>query len=375
MLAGPHLLVPREDAGQPVVGPTDPGPWIGPPLRTVSCHMPFRSIVGHMRLVPLIARAVARGTLPPSLLLAGPAGVGKRRVAVAIAEALNCLTPLADTRVERDACGTCAACKRIGRGVHPDVVIVEPGESGSIKIEQVRDVIDKARYRPFEGRRRVVIVDEADALTDEAQSALLKTLEEPPSASVFLLVSSLPDSLLPTVRSRCPRIRFAPLAPAEVAAALMRDHGYADADARAAAADADGSISRALEAQALDVTQARAFAQRLLERTARAENPATRLEAVKDVTGKKSTPAQERAQLAVCLRALASLLRDLGALSSRGDPAMLANADLQDELGRLSSAFDGERATRAFVAVDRALGALERNASPKVVADWLVLQL
>ena len=337
--------------------------------------MPFRSIVGHTRLVPLLARAVARGTLPPSLLLAGPAGVGKRRVAVAIAEALNCLKPLTDTRLERDACGTCAACGRIGRGVHPDVVIVEPGDTGKIWIEQVREVIDKARYRPFEGRRRVVIVDEADALTPDAQSALLKTLEEPPSASVFLLVSSLPDSLLPTVRSRCPRIRFAPLAPAEVAAALMRDHGYADADARAAAADADGSISRALEAQALDVTQARVFAQRLLDRTARTENPATRLEAVKDVTGKKSTPAQERAQLAVCLRALASLLRDLGILSSRGNPAMLANTDLQAELGRLSPAFDGERTTRAFVAVDRALGALERNASPKVVADWLVLQL
>ena len=156
--------------------------------------------------------------------------------------------PTSSEAFERDACGSCAACRRIARGVHPDVVLLAPGDSGSIKIEPVRDVIDQANFRPFEGRRRVVIIDEADALVEQAQHALLKTLEEPPSASVFLLVSSMPDALLPTVRSRCPRLRFGPLAPGEVAAALMRDHGYAEAEAHAAAADADGSVGRALSA-------------------------------------------------------------------------------------------------------------------------------
>ena len=207
-----------------------------------------------------------------------------------------------------------------------------------------------------------------------AQNAMLKTLEEPPSASVFLLVSSMPDALLPTVLSRCPRLRFAPLSPGDVAASLQRDHGYSETDARAAAADADGSIGRALQAQALDVTGARAMAQRLLEQTARVSDPSRRLDATKDLVGKKGG-ASERDQLAVCLRSLASLLRDLGILSSRGDPGSLANADLQAELGRLSTSFDGDRSSRAFEAVDRALGALERNASPKLVADWLVLRL
>jgi DNA polymerase III subunit delta' len=337
--------------------------------------MPFRNVVGHRRLVALLARAVARETLPPSLLLAGLEGVGKRRVAGALAEALNCLNPVAAEGLERDACGKCPACRRIARGIHPDVIVVEPGESGSIKIEPVREVIERAQYRPFEGRRRVVIIDHADALTDDAQSALLKILEEPPSASVFLLVTSAPDTLLPTVRSRCPRLRFGPLAASEIAEALVRDHGYDEAEARAAAADADGSLGRALDAEAADLAQARATAQHWLTQSARGIDPAGRVQMAQSFFDKKGIPAVERVRLAACLRALSSLLRDLGILSTRAEARMLANADLQGALERLTTAYDSARSMRAFTAVDKALAALERNASPKVVADWLVLQL
>jgi DNA polymerase-3 subunit delta' len=246
---------------------------------------------------------------------------------------------------------------------------------GSIKIEAVRDVVDRAGFRPFEGRRRVVVIDEADALVPAAQNAMLKTLEEPPPASIFLLVSSLPDALLPTIRSRCPRLRFGPLSPSEVAEVLMRDHQYSATDARAAAADADGSVGRALSAESADLTGARDDAARLLAATAKGTDPIRRLEAVKDLTGKKGTSAGEREQMAACLRALASLLRDLGVLATGADRRVLANADLATELERLSQAFDRDRSLRAHASVDRALGALERNASPKVVADWLVLQI
>jgi len=325
--------------------------------------------------VSLLSRAVARDTVPPSLLLAGPEGVGKRRVATALAETLNCLKPIATDTLERDACGECAACRRIARGIHPDVIVIEPGDSGSIKIDPVRDVVERAQYRPFEGRRRVVIVDYADALTEDAQSALLKILEEPPSASAFLLVSPSPDTLLPTVRSRCPRLRFGPLAASEIAEALVRDHGYDEAEARAVAADADGSLGRALDAEAADLAQARATAQLWLTQTARGGDLAGRVQLAQSFFDKKSIPAVERARLAACLRALSSLLRDLGILSTRAEARMLANADLQSALERLTSAFDIARSMRAFTAVDKALAALERNASPKVVADWVVLQL
>jgi DNA polymerase-3 subunit delta' len=337
--------------------------------------VPFRTIVGHRRLLSLLSRAIARDTLPPALLLAGPSGVGKRRAAVAIAEALNCLTPQETAEFTREACGECAACRRIQRGVHPDVIVIEPGDMGSIKIEQVRDVIDRAEYRPFEGRRRVVIIDEADALVDAAQNALLKTLEEPPSASIFVLVSSIPDALLPTVRSRCSRLRFAALSPAEVTEVLRRDHGYAEQDARAAAIDAEGSVSRALEAEAADLVEAREGAQRLLDYTARAGDPSRRLDAARDVTAKKSTSAGERDQLAACLRSLGSLLRDIGILASGGDRNLIGNSDLESQLAAMAKSFDSQRTASAYAAVDEALAALERNASPKIVADWLVLQL
>ena len=343
--------------------------------------MSFQSVAGHHRVLALLARAIARDTLPPALLLAGPRGVGKRRTAVAIAETLNCLEVRTAGDVEIDACGACPSCRRIARGMHPDVVILEPGDTGTIKIDEIRDVIDRAHYRPFEGRRRAVIVDEADAMMPSAQNALLKTLEEPRPGSVFVLVSSMPDALLPTVQSRCPRLRFGRLPVSEVAGVLMGDHGFSETEARAAAADADGSVGRALASRTVDLLGARDAARRLLEHVAQVSDPVRLLASAKNLTGnksrtgRKSTPAADREQLAVCLRVLASLIRDLGLLASGADAGSLSNADLQPGLGELARAFGSERSTRAFAAVDRALAALERNASPKVVADWLVVQL
>ena len=346
--------------------------------------MPFRDVAGHQSLLGLLARAVSRDSLPPTLLFAGPEGVGKRRVAIALAQVINCEAPVKsggslqvhDARPERDACGSCPSCQRIERGVHGDVLLIQPGETGAIKIEQAREVVDRASYRPFEGRTRIVIIDEADTLVWQAQNALLKTLEEPPPGSVFILVSSRPDALLPTVRSRCPRLRFGRLSAAEVAAALEQAHGYAAGDARAAAATADGSLGRALRADSKELARAREAASRTLQGAATTADPKRRLDFVKDLVVKKDVAATDREALALRLRAMTSLLRDIGLVNSRADHNALANADLGSDLTRLAADYNGDRVLRAFSAVDRALGALTaRNASPKIVADWLMLQL
>jgi DNA polymerase-3 subunit delta' len=338
--------------------------------------MPFRDVIGHRKLVALLSRSIERDSIPPSLIFAGPAGVGKRLVALASAQALNCLNPnsqKSDT-VPYDACGACAACTRIARGLHPDVVVIEPGDSGSIKIDPIRDIIDRSGYRPFEGRRRVVIIDEADALVPQAQNALLKTLEEPPSSSVFILISARADSLLPTVQSRCPRLRFHPLSAEDVAAALMRT-GKKDTDAHAIAALADGSIGAALDVSADVLVEAREVALRVLTQFAQTDDLRRRVDVAKELLPQTTGgAAADREHLAVHLRAIASLLRDVELVGVNGDRRTLANPDVEGSLGRLIS-FKGERGTQAFAAVDEALVAIDRNAGVKIIADWLATQI
>ena len=352
--------------------------------------MAFSDVRGHRRVLDLIAGAAVRGSLPPSLIFAGPEGVGKRLAAVALAQLLNCPNVLAGSSGDAeaiddlfgprtappaatDACGTCRSCTRIARGVHADILLIEPGDTGAIKVDQVRDAIDKTAYRPFEGRRRVVIVDDADEVLPEAQNALLKTLEEPPAASMFVLVTSRPDLLLPTVQSRCQRLRFGRLTPGEIADVLTERHGYNVSDAHAAASVADGSVGVALDEASEEFAEARDAATRLLQGVAGTSDPRRRLDSAKVLLGTRA--GTDRDELARRLRALSSLLRDLGVLLSRADERCLANADLKPLLRGLLTAFDADRAVRAFSAVDRALTALERNASPKIVADWLAFQI
>ena len=327
--------------------------------------MSFRDVVGHRLVIDLLARSIRNDSLPPSLLFAGPAAAAKRDTAIAVAQALNCTqSPVArhqspdishqtlitkpagrDNRLATeplatDSCGRCSACVRIARGMHPDVLIVEPGDSGSIKIEQVREVVDRSSYRPFEGRRRVVIVDDAAALMAPAQNALLKTLEEPPSSSVFILLTARPDVLLPTVRSRLIRLAFA-------------EGGQGDDDA-----------------------EARDVAERVLARAAGGGDAGRRLEAAKDLlvnTG--AGGASDREQLASHLRAIAVMLRDVAVLGTGASDRLLARPENRRMLDRLKPIFGAERGLRAFFAVDRGLAALERNAGVKIVADWVAVQL
>ena len=360
--------------------------------------MLLRDIIGHRRLTTLLARAIERESLPPTLLFAGPPGVGKWAVARAVAQAINCQTPVRSpndpsTRLNPasqdsnslragpagvltfDACGTCRACDRIARGVHVDTIAIEPDELASIKIAPVRVELEKTSYRPFEGKRRMVLIREADTLETSAQNALLKSLEEPPPGTSFILTTAVPGALLPTVRSRCMRLRFGRLTSSEVAAALVRDHDRSDGEAREAAPLADGSIGQALALVDNDLTALRDLALGLLQQTSGRADAQTRVQAAAALHSVAPKKDRSRADVAVVLRLMASMLRDLEAINAGADRAVLANPVLAGDLESLARAFTGDRARDGFGAVDRALSALERNAGIKLVSEWLAVQV
>lgn len=330
------------------------------------------AIVGHGTVRALLARAVAGQTLPHSLIFDGPDGVGKRACALELAAAVNCTA-----RSDGSACGECSVCRRIARGAHPDVVVVAPNEKGTITVDMAREVIASASYRPFEARRRVVIIDEADRMQPAAQNALLKTLEEPPPSSMFVLVTSRVDVLLITVRSRCPRFRYGRLTTEEVAEVLRASRGMADAAALALAAVADGSVARALAADAGELDAARRVALSVLQGLAARPSPAIRLRMAQQLveSPKKKAGAGERDLLGRRLDALAMLLRDVGGVRSQASQRVLMSPDLVRPLTELAGHFDGRRLVEAFQLVDRARRAVERNQSAKVVADWLACEI
>jgi DNA polymerase-3 subunit delta' len=330
--------------------------------------MPFADLIGHRHLVELLRQAVSRRRVPQSLLLAGPEGVGKRAVALALAQAVNC-----PNGRDGDACGACHVCRRIAAGTHSDVVVLDNDGEASIKIKPLRDrVLDAIGYRPFEGARRVFIIDPADELTVEAQDALLKTLEEPPAAALLVLVTSYPDTLLPTIQSRCRRLRFGPLVESDVARVLAEREGVPVAKARAMAAVSGGSVARALASEDDAAGGDREAALGVL-RAARAGGVVPRLKAAAALA-QHGSKRRDRQALDARLIALASLTRDLAAISS-GTRAPLANVDLAGPLGELAGAFGADRVDAAYEAIVQARQALDRNASPKIIADWLAVRV
>lgn len=225
----------------------------------------FDEILGHGAKVAHLRRAIAAGVLPHTLLLTGPAHVGKASVARAVAASLQCESP-----VEGSACGDCGPCRKCRRGLHPDVRLVtfELNDKGKLRTEIVvdqvrRDVADPLALPPYEGRRLVFLIDPADALNVNAQNALLKSLEEPPAYGQFLLVAANAAGLLPTVRSRCQEVALGPLPAGQMAKVLDRA-GVPEERRAAALAMAGGAPGRVLGGSADSVSALRPDLCRLL---------------------------------------------------------------------------------------------------------------
>jgi len=303
--------------------------------------MAFARILGHPRLRGLLARAVGRRRLPPALLFSGPSGVGKKTLALAVGRALLCEGD------DGDACDGCAACSRAARGLHPDAILVEP-DGASIKIEQVRDAVREIAGRPFEGRARAFVFDEAHLVTEQAQNALLKSLEEPPATSHVFLVTASPQALLPTIRSRCQTLRFSPLPQSLLETHLRETSGLSPDEARLRAALSGGSLGVALAFESEAWRDLRVELLEMLEKLGRA-GTLGRMDAAERLS--------EMDDPILALTALRSLLRDVAALRA-GSPALL-NADVTARLEPLARGPLGERAGEMARAAGETRDALE----------------
>jgi DNA polymerase-3 subunit delta' len=330
----------------------------------------FEEIVGQERAIALLQRALESGRLAHAYLFAGPEGVGKATSALAFARAANCdgggaatpdgglfggsdEPPPEPAGLPTEACGECPSCRKIEHGNHPDVRIVSKAlraeEKGKrvrdLTIEQVRPLLSELAYRPYEGRRRVILLDGAHDLNASAQNALLKSLEEPPPDTTFILVTHRPGSLLPTVVSRSRIIRFGPV-PAEASAPLLaRKLGLEVPEARALAAAVGGSLGRALGERS-----------HLYERSSRegtvravldaASGGGTRLLDTAEEWSKQSEELPARLDIA------AGFFRDAGVQRSAENPTLV-----HPDLRSLSAEMDGNP-DRCFRAV--------RNASVEI---------
>lgn len=202
--------------------------------------MSFQDIRDQDTPIRLLQNIIRLGRVPNGLLFWGPEGVGKRLAALEMVKALNC------KEGHGDACGECLACRKVAHGNHPDVKEIQPsGKTRIIKVDMIEEIVELATYRPYEGKWRAVILHEADRMNEGSQNHFLKTLEEPPSNTVFLLLTEFPRRLLPTIRSRCQSVRFGALRPETVADLLQRDREIPADVALAIAAVSQGQMSRA----------------------------------------------------------------------------------------------------------------------------------
>jgi DNA polymerase-3 subunit delta' len=290
-------------------------------------------------------------------LFEGPEGVGKATIAMRLALYVNCLA------TERP-CGTCSSCRLMHAGTHPDLVVVGPDPERTTRIisaDQARGVIAALQLQRHSARRRFVIIDPADALTEESGNTLLKTFEEPPPGTQFILVTARAASLLQTVRSRSQRVRFGAVAPA-----ALREWLVARGLDPELAAQAQGSPGRALRLAEGEADERRQMVDQLVGAIGQ---PLFQLFAFTEAAGKRAEGSVERTTLAV--DALEELLRDTVLVGAgRGDAVL--HADRAPMLEAWAAALLPGGVARLERSVALARDRLRLNVNGRVVLEALL---
>jgi DNA polymerase-3 subunit delta' len=316
-------------------------------------------VLGHEAAVAELRRVIAADRVPAALLLLGPAGIGKRALADALAARLLCAAGT------DDACGVCPQCTRIAGGTHPDLrVVVRDADRKDVRTEQIRELTRWLSLTPLMAARKVGIVDGAHEVNEHGQNALLKTLEEPPGRTVLILTASAPSLLLPTVRSRCRQVRLDPL-PAPLVRRIIEAGGVDAAEAEVLATLAEGSPGRARALAGPDEQQAR--------RTVLETLAALRTLDAGDV----SRRAQELARGAgdAGLAVMLSWYRDVLGAALLGSDAPLRLPAHAAAIRAAASRLEPAAVLRQLEAVCDTIRDIERNANRTLAIESLLLWL
>lgn len=326
--------------------------------------MGFEQIIGHERPISLVRAMLASGRLPHALLISGPVGVGKTTLAKLVAMAANCLA--GDLS---NPCGVCPACDKIARGLHPDVTELAPeGRARIIKVETVREVRTSLAFKPYEGRVKVYILREADRLLEPAANALLKTLEEPPPDSLLILTTPEESDLLPTIVSRCLRLKLAPLSRTTMEDWLKRVRGITGPMATFLASLSGGCIGRIREVDAPALWAYRTELYHHLTGLTRTRDLDHLIKWAADLAGTESRWPD--------FFSLTRLwFRDLMLLAATDADQHVVNVDLTPRLSDLAHSRGFQAGIKALEHLDRAEDALERFIRPDLVFEELLLSL
>jgi len=364
-------------------------------------HMGFDQFLGNERIVAALRGMLRRDRAPSALLFTGPAGIGKYTLARMFAQAANC------ERLKDDFCGECDSCRRMApledpvplikaglteRGEsadaaavermplilepHPDVWLLVPDPvrrlspvaRPMIRVGQLRAVQRAAYFKP-QGRRRIFILDGANTMRWNDADLFLKILEEPPESATLILLAPSPDSMLPTIRSRCLQFHLAPVAVEEIDAFLKARSDKKPAERKLAAQLAGGSPGAALEMNLDESTRLRRSILKLLETAIQGEKSSELFAATAQLA------KQEKESFENVLGLLYSLLNDLLELSQGPKNSFSRNPDLQAELQALSRKIDFEWVLRATQGLDQLESRLRRNIGRQLGLDSLLVSL
>ncbi|NMC74709.1 MAG: DNA polymerase III subunit delta' [Geobacteraceae bacterium] len=317
--------------------------------------MPFSRIVGHKHIASLLMRALEAGKLSHAYLFDGIDGLGMKDTALALVEAVFCNG--------RDGCGTCSSCRKVGGLRHPDLHLVQP-DGAFIKIDRIRELQKELSLRPYEARTKACIIEDAERMNPSAANAFLKTLEEPPGEALLILLTTHADGILPTIRSRCQRLRF-PALPMETIEADLRERGAEPESSRVAAALAGGDLARARRLVSGDRLQVRKL---FLERAAHLSgNDVTQLFAAAEEYATDKESALELLDL------LRLFWRDVLLLRT-GSPG-ITNSDILPLVNEKANTHSLDEVMEKLECISRIGNALARNANHRLSLEVLFMEL